>query len=227
MTLDEFAWLPGVERLYLCSKTPSCREERLVFIKKAIRQRDLEHPEIVLESAGVPKRFLKCSFENFQGNERIVGICKNHSIDQGLYLFGDVGRGKTHLIAAMLREFVRLGYHEFLFVSSVKLLNDLAGAAFRHDERDGDESEIINRCLNAGILVLDDLGKGGFSNWAITKLFLIIDQRYSAERPTIVTSNFDLEGIQDRLGEPIASRLAESRIIHITGSDYRKRRVAS
>lgn len=173
---------------------------------------------------GIPERFQKCSFENFQGNSKAVKGCQKHDMRKSLYIVGGAGRGKTHLIAAQARELVKAQNYNFYFISAARLFDLLAGAAFNHDDREGTEYEILKRCTNVGILFLDDLGQHGASKWIISKLYLIIDQRYSNDRPTIVTSNYGLKEIQSRLGEPISSRLSESRIVRLNGADYRAKR---
>ena len=212
----------GLEPLLLCNNTPICLKERWKTIQEARQRRDTEHPEIILSLNGVPKRFQNCSFENFKGNPKAVQACRNHDLSNGLYMFGGAGRGKTHLAVAKLRELVKTGHYDFQFASLATLLSKLARAAFDTNKSSESEARLVEKYSQTNILVLDDLGQHGASPWVITKLYLIIDSRYSEEKPTIITSNFGLDEIHKKLGEPIASRLSESRIIHITGLDYRK-----
>jgi DNA replication protein DnaC len=61
---------------------------------------------------------------------------------------------------------------------------------------------------NAPLLVLDDLGKQSTSSWANEKLYQIINHRYNAKLPTVITTNCST----DELGEAIAARLADTKI---------------
>ena len=84
--------------------------------------------------------------------------------------------------------------------------------------------------VNTPILVLDDLGNERLSDWAKDILHYIIIQRYNEERPIIITSNYPIfpknekdESLAERLGDPIASRLAEMvEPILVNGDDARK-----
>lgn len=211
----------GMEAIWLCDSF-SCRYKRLEIIENARLRRDQERPEAVMRLNGFPELFLKCSFDNLRGNDAAVNACRKHYRKESMHIYGLAGLGKTHLLGGMGRELVNQGYYDFLFISASKLFDLIARAAFKRDEREGTEYEIIDRYSQTGILFLDDLGQHGASEFIISKLYLVIDQRYSNELPTIVTSNFDLMELQHKLGEPVASRLAAGRIINITGSDYRK-----
>ncbi|MBP9041487.1 MAG: ATP-binding protein, partial [Anaerolineaceae bacterium] len=73
---------------------------------------------------------------------------------------------------------------------------------------------------NAGLLVLDDLGAQNSTKWAGEKLFQIVDYRYARKLPTVVTTNLDLEELDDR----IRSRLQDPDLVtrvRITAPDYR------
>lgn len=213
----------GIEPTWLCHNW-SCWKERCKAIEKARQYRDLEHPEIVMKANGIPEHFLKCSFENYHDKEKAVNACRDHDMKISLYIYGGAGRGKTHILSSFARELVKRGYYDFLFISAARLFELLANAAFRRDGQKGTEHDIVERYSQTGILFLDDLGQHGASNWIISKLYLIIDHRYSNDLLTIITSNFNLNDLQDKLGEPIASRIAAGKIFCVTGSDYRRRR---
>ena len=46
-----------------------------------------------------------------------------------------------------------------------------------------------SRCATRPVLILDDLGTQNATPWAQEKLFQIINHRYNAQLPTIVTTN--------------------------------------
>ena len=55
------------------------------------------------------------------------------------------------------------------------------------------------------LLVLDDLGAQTSSPWATEKLFQVLNHRFNAQLPTVVTTNIPL----DRLSESLQSRLTD------------------
>ena len=90
------------------------------------------------------------------------------------------------------------------------------------DKSEQSETEIINNLSEANILILDDLGAEKSSEFALQSLYVIIDQRYSEIRPTIITSNLSLGEIAEKVGDRIASRIAGMcKVIELKGKDRR------
>jgi len=120
-----------------------------------------------------------------------------------LLLRGGYGCGKTHLAAAIANECIARG-QPVLFVNVPDLLDHLR-ATF------GPESEVsfdqrFNEVRDAPVLILDDLGTQNTTPWAQEKLYQILNYRYNAQLPTVVTTNQDLADIDPRL---------RSRLLHV------------
>lgn len=139
-----------------------------------------------------------------------------------LVLFGGYGCGKTHLAAAIANHALERG-RPVLFVVVPDLLDHLR-AAFgpnspaRYDER-------FEEVRSAPLLILDDLGTQSSTPWAQEKLFQILNYRYNARLPTVVTSNSSPEEIDLRL----RSRLFDpdlATIVTILAPDFRRSGVA-
>lgn len=112
-----------------------------------------------------------------------------------LVLAGGAGSGKTHLAAAIGNYRQERG-DEVVFMTVSDLLDDLRttfnpGAGSTFDQR-------FQKVKNVGLLILDDLGAGGQSEWAREKLFQLIDYRYVTRKPTVFTIS-DLERLSDRI----------------------------
>jgi DNA replication protein DnaC len=124
--------------------------------------------------------------------------------------------GKTHLAAA-IANFRQEQGDEVIFVTTPDLLDFLRmtfnpGSNTSFDRR-------FQTVRNARLLVLDDLGTESASAWAREKLFQLIDYRYVAKLPTVITTSKQPEEIDGRL----YSRLADQRIcmvLRITSPDY-------
>lgn len=67
------------------------------------------------------------------------------------------------------------------------------------------------------LLILDDLGTENATDWAFEKLYRILDARYDRQLPTILTTNVDIERINDR----IMSRFSEGLVV-CKGVDIRR-----
>jgi len=113
-----------------------------------------------------------------------------------LVLSGPSGSGKTHLAAAMANRVIERGHLAF-FVFVPDLLDHLRATFAPSSEVSYDE--LFEQVRNTPILVLDDLGGHSSTAWAQEKLYQIINHRYAAQLPTVVTTDLPLEELDERL----------------------------
>lgn len=148
--------------------------------------------------------------------ERVLAFAQNpHG---WLILRGGYGSGKTHLAAAVANHRIALG-HPVLFVNTPDLLDHLRAAYSPSSPTSYDER--FEQVRNAPLLVLDDLGTQSNTEWAQEKLYQIFNHRYTAQLPTIITTNEELEAIEVR----IRSRMADpslSQILTLLAPDFRR-----
>lgn len=171
-------------------------------------------------------KFARRTFETFESDKfpKAYEIClryaKNFEIasrgGKGLILFGDAGTGKTHLASAisnyLMDDFIPVKFGTF-----ADLLDSLKDS-FRTDR----QTKIVKTLGEIPLLVIDDLGKERYTEWASQILFQVIDKRYNKELPTIITTNLPLQALRQRLGDPIMSRLSETCYgIQMKGENYR------
>ena len=125
-----------------------------------------------------------------------------------LVLAGPSGCGKTHLSAAVAARCIERG-HAALFMVVPDLLDHLRGAYLPGAESGYDE--LFEMVRSAPVLILDDLGVQNTTPWVEEKLYQLINHRYSAQLPTIVTTNLDLAAfdtrIQTRMSDVALSQL--------------------
>ena len=137
--------------------------------------------------------------------------------EKWLLLTGTYGCGKTHLAAAIANHCLNNG-KPVLFLNAPDLLDHLrAGFAPGADGTYGDRFEEIR---TAPVLVLDDLGTESPTPWAVEKLYQLLNYRYNAQLPTVITTNKPLEDIEPR----VASRLADTDLVNtlkILAPDFR------
>jgi DNA replication protein DnaC len=134
-----------------------------------------------------------------------------------LVLKGGYGCGKTHLAAAIANRCVERG-QPVLFITVPDLLDHLRAtyaptSAIAYGTR-------FEEVRAVPVLILDDLGTESSTPWALEKLFQILNYRYNAHLPTVVTTNHELEEISLRL----RSRLVDPdlvKIVSIIALDYR------
>lgn len=184
------------------------------------------HAGEYLASMGVPPVYRSCSLESFEANtqkqERALQAAKEWTTSDlpGLFLCGSCGTGKTHLaIGALL--WMRARHFSGRFVSAAELLFKLRNS-FRGG--DGPEELIVEYC-KADVLLLDDLGAERPTEFSRETLALVIDRAYRQESYVIVTSNFDLSGIAERIDNRTADRLLDMcRAVKLSGESFRQKR---
>lgn len=109
---------------------------------------------------------------------------------------GPSGAGKTHLAAAIANERIAMG-EQVLFVVVPDLLDHLRASFGPSSEVPYDE--LFEKVKAIPLLILDDLGTQSSTPWAQEKLFQILNHRYNAQLPTVITCNCPLEDIDERL----------------------------
>ena len=113
-----------------------------------------------------------------------------------LILIGSYGCGKTHLAAAIANERIARN-HPALFVNGPDRLDHLRATYSPSSEVSYDQR--FETIRSAQLLILDDLGTENTTSWAGEKLYQILNHRYNAKLPTVVTTNHQLEEIDVRL----------------------------
>ena len=181
-------------------------------------------------ATGIGARFFDKTFINYTGNPQAIAICKkwasgyreNCRTGRGLFFTGNVGTGKTHLIAAIIdyiaRIKKRLHFNKIIYRNATSLLNEIRSS---YDNNGFDT--VLDRFKNAHLLIIDDLGAEKTTDWVLDIFFEIIDYRYAELKPVIIATNLTPAEIKAKLDERIMSRIYEMCIgIKLTGKDYRK-----
>ena len=184
-------------------------------------------------AVGVPPILQGASFANFDHRDgqltTHLAACQAYAeCPKGfLLLMGNVGGGKSHQAAAIVRATVR-GRLKPLFLSHQRLL-ELHRQHYQPLDPDSPPEDIVGKCRAAGILVLDDLGRrqGGKDEENI--LHAVLNHRYEHMLPTVLTGNLDRAGLRAVLGDALFDRLSENNYAYLTFgvSSYRPHKRAA
>jgi DNA replication protein DnaC len=129
-------------------------------------------------------------------------IEENLDAGKGLWLFGDVGTGKTTLAMLASQAALRAGRSVVIY-SLPRLLNLIRSAI----ETEAGMVGFLERLTAVDLLHIDDLGAENTTDWVLEQLYSIINTRYEDERAMIVTTNLPPEKLVEQLGERTVSRL--------------------
>jgi DNA replication protein DnaC len=163
--------------------------------------------------------FMREKFIVSDGNKNAFEFCDafNPKTDN-LYLFGATGTGKSHLAIIAARKFWRVA----MVIKPCEIFR-----AIRACDGAAEEMSVIGSYASQEVLVIDDLGVGKDTEFAVTSLYEIIDRRYqSMFGGLIVTTNLSPDDLAKKLGDDrIPSRLAQMCKGHVydlgVGKDWR------
>jgi DNA replication protein DnaC len=133
-----------------------------------------------------------------------------------LVLTGGYGSGKTHLAAAIGNQLAEQGRFPVMVVTA-DLLDHLRAAFNPSSTASLDQR--FDEVRNAPILILDDLSTQSATPWAREKLFQLINHRYEARLPTIITTALRLDDIEERIRIRLLDRRTV-RLVAITAPAY-------
>lgn len=73
----------------------------------------------------------------------------------------------------------------------------------RYDEsyENYNATEVTQLYTNVDLLILKDLGKETIDRWMLSKLFVIVNERMKNGLPIIITTNYDLEQLREKLSK--------------------------
>lgn len=130
-----------------------------------------------------------------RSNEKVTKAMQNYVDNfpelkkqgKGLLLYGACGTGKTYAACEVANALIDKGY-SVLVTNFARVLNDLQSTFEKQDYIDS-----INR---KALLVLDDLGIERDTPFAREQVYNIIDARYRAGLPMIITTNLTMDKIK-------------------------------
>lgn len=148
----------------------------------------------------------KFTFENFvigENNRFACAAAQSVAKDPGkaynpLFLYGDVGLGKTHLMQAVGNDILKRDNNsKILYVSSEQFVNDMVDSI-----RDNTINEFRDKYRTLDVLMIDDIQFIGGKERCQEEFFNTFNHLYQYEKQIIITSDRppkDISKLDDRL----------------------------
>lgn len=196
----EIIWFDGKPKKVPVMCKCRAEEERLKKeqMQKKEEMRSIQRAKV---SSMMDDTFRTACFANYQirnGNERHLKVAKKYCIEfskmyernQGLLFWGTVGTGKSYT-AACIANYLLEANTSVVMTSFVRILQEMQGF-----DREREET-FTNKLNSVKLLIIDDLGAERSTDYALEKVYGIIDNRYRAKKPLILTTNLTLRQMQE------------------------------
>lgn len=183
----------------ICKCEAKAEEDRK---KQEEARQELQRMERLRSASLIENRLKNANLATFQQNKdnaQLYKIVRNYvqnfdemyRNNQGLLLYGPVGTGKSYAAACIANELLNQKI-PVIMTSFVKILQMI-------QDKQVEESELIARLNNAKLLIIDDLGTERNTDYGLEKVYNVIDSRYLAGKPLILTTNLMLTDMKENM----------------------------
>lgn len=201
--------------------------------EKLIGNEERKRQQTLIKSLYIPKEILLATFDGlYQDNRsRIQAIEKAFEFasttkpgesGEGLYFYGQFGVGKTYIMGAIANELAERKISSML-VYTPDFFRELKSGI-----HDGSYLGKLDAVKNIPVLILDDIGAETMSSWVRDDILgVILQYRMLEKLPTLYTSNYDFEELEEHLAysqkggiEQLKSKRIMERIRHFAKPIY-------
>ena len=188
--------------------------------------------EYLISSSNIPEKFQKpvvlnaeeedlTAFQTLaQIKEDVLNFVKDGRV---LYLWShNIGNSKSSWSCKILNTYLAL-------ISNGNCFKDRAWFEYvptflllSKEFKSEDRNIHIQNCMDRELIVIDDIGAVNNSNYDISVLSSIIDNRYSKNLATIYTSNLSPNELERNIGVRLADRVCSDIVIQLKGGGRRK-----
>lgn len=124
----------------------------------------------------------------------------------GLLLWGEVGGGKTFFAACIANALLEKGVN--VMMTTIPNLEAAMNSNYRKERRN-----VLDKVKEADLLILDDVGVGRMNSTALEASYDIVNERYKAQKPLIITTNLTMIEIKEE--KELALKRIYSRLIEL------------
>lgn len=215
---------------FVGTKMCSCRKQLIIDqnysqsnIRSLISRENFRNFDDSLFSDNPYKDYPITPYQNIQHIKKsLYGFINDFDKqNNNLYIFGDVGRGKTYLLNSIAKEILDRNY-SVLYMTSSRLFKFLNDYNWAFEEARAKHQEQFDFILECDLLIIDDLGSEPSSKNDSANLFEVVNNRMIAGKPIIFSTNYDETMLSETYGDRIFSRIiGNSEVYEIFGEDLR------
>lgn len=171
----------------------------------------------IFSESGIESRFKQRTFDTFEVNDinkkayETTKLYADKFVDEiltrnsqkeksrnSLFITGSFGTGKTHLACAIANQLM-VNQIPVICMTMIKLLDRIKKSFNQNLYDDVTEYDILKTYTEVPLLIIDDLGSEHITEWSMSKIFSIINSRYEANKPIIITTNYGSNELVKRL----------------------------
>lgn len=198
------------------------------------RRKEMERIERLRDSSLIDDRLREvklATFRQTKDNKKVFNAARQYVEQfkemyenrQGIIFWGEVGTGKSYTAACIANELLDRKI-PVVMTSFVKILQNIQG-------NQKEEKVIMARLNDARLLIIDDLGTERNTDYALEKVYNIIDNRYRIGKPLILTTNMTIREMQENTDiryKRIYDRIFEMCYpVRVTGRSWREQAAAN
>lgn len=186
--------MPDGGAFNLTDNTIPCHCRALELEQEREEREQMEHFQKVkeLRERGLKdKKMLEWNFKNDTTNSKQIDVAKRYvdnfdkakAENTGLLLWGDVGTGKSFVAGCIANALIEKEI-PVVMTNFAIILADMMNLKI-------DKNEYIKGLNRNSLLIIDDFGMERDTPFALEQIYNIIDSRYTASKPLIVTTNLN------------------------------------
>ena len=166
--------------------------------------------------------------------KQLIELVENYRYgdnQNGLWVHGKVGIGKTYMISAMANTLAEKGAG-VVFVNWLNTITKIMNS-YSYQQESHEKEYQIDRLSKAEILIIDDIGTEKSTQHNVKSvLYQVLENRTNALKPTFFTSNYSIAEYEEinanNVGRMDAERLTEriemlAKEVRLTGENKRKK----
>lgn len=134
--------------------------------------------------------------------ETCIDFAENFSGNKNLILLGNTGLGKTHLSLSIAKEVIKKGY-SVIYGPSDNILSKIEKEHFSYSA----ETPYKDSVLNCDLLILDDLGTEFLTQYTLSTIYNIINNRLISGKATVISTNYTIDELEQKYTPRVTSRI--------------------